>query len=151
MKTLSAIILIIIFPIIGFSQIEILAEGFVNHASVNGIDISEIAKENEQEIVFYTSDDGLIYMSNFWVKSNSQSYGELTSTKKTKKTTYHSYKAEVEYFIWHYSNTYDTVEGDAKVKLTKIFKPEGVGFIMEIFPENNDDLVYKGVLKGELE
>ena len=137
MKTLSSIILIIISPILSFSQIDVFAEATVIHASSNGQDISNIALENNEVIVFYTSDnDGLIYMSNYWVKADSQSYGELTPTKKTKKTTYHSFKAEIQYFTWHYINSYDTNQGYAKIKLTKIYKPDQVAYIMEIFPEN---------------
>ncbi len=151
MKTLICIFLVVNCPVFSFGQIKVFAEAFVTYASSNGQDITNIAVENNEVIVFYTSDDdGLIYMSNYWVKTDSQSYGELTSTKKTKKTTYHSFKADVQFYTWHYINSYDTNQGYAKIKLTKIYKPNQVAYIMEIFPENNDELVYKGELKGEL-
>jgi len=118
MKTLVCIFLVVICPVFSFGQIKVFAEASVTHASSNGQDISKIALENNEVIVFYTSDDdGLIYMSNYWVKTDSQSYGELTPTKKTKKTTYHSFKAEIQYFTWHYINSYDTNQGYAKIKL----------------------------------
>jgi hypothetical protein len=48
-------------------------------------------------------------------------------------------------------NDYDDKKGTATVQLIKIFKPQGITFILKIIPENLDVIVYKGYIEGSID
>jgi len=71
MKTLCCIFLVYICPLLSFGQIKVFAEVSVIHASSNGEDITDVALENNEVIVFYTSDDdGCFHLSMFRMLMN---------------------------------------------------------------------------------
>jgi hypothetical protein len=148
------ILVIFVFTTCGlFAQNqETLAKFVITDASDNGNDITPHILKEGAYIVFYTSDnDGLIYMANCWPKSNSQSFGPMYSVENEKKReTYDTYEADFFYFNWRYNNSYDSKKGTAKVQLIKIYKPQGVAFIVKIIPENLDILIYKGYMEGSI-
>lgn len=129
-----------------------VAKFIITDASKNGIDMTPIALVNEAYIVFYTSDnDGLIYMANVWPNSDSQSFGPMYAFESEKLSeTYETYEVDIFYFNWRYANTYDNKKGTAKVEVVKIYKPQGVAFIITIIPENLDIIVYKGYMEGTI-
>ncbi|MCE7925319.1 MAG: hypothetical protein DYG98_19875 [Haliscomenobacteraceae bacterium CHB4] len=134
-------------------QQEIIAKFIITDASKNGIDVTQTLLKAGAYTVFYTSgNDGLIYMANVWPNSNSQSYGPMYSTESTKrKETYETYEADIFYFNWRYINTYDEKKGTAKVQLVKIYKPQGIAFVLKIIPENLDIIIYKGYMEGTID
>lgn len=109
-------------------------------------DISNILIAQDAFIVFYTiENDELIYMANVWPKNNSQSYGPLYSVKPTiQATTYEKNNADLYSFNWKYSNDYNNKTGTAKVQVIKIYKPQGIEYLLKIIPENLKELEYKG-------
>ncbi|MBV6440816.1 MAG: hypothetical protein EPGJADBJ_02491 [Saprospiraceae bacterium] len=76
----------------------------------------------------------------------------MYSTESTKrKETYETYEADIFYFNWRYINTYDEKKGTAKVQLVKIYKPQGIAFVLKIIPENLDIIIYKGYMEGTID
>lgn len=132
---------------------EVLAKFVITDATQNGHDITQIYLENRAYLIFYTSgDDKSLCMANFWTKSDSQSYGGVYSMEsKTIEETDKQYKADIFRFNWRYINTYDEKRGTAQVEVTKIYKPQGIAFIIKIIPENLDILIYKGYMEGSVD
>jgi hypothetical protein len=135
------------------SEQEEIAKFIITDASVNGIDNTPTILDQGAYTVFYTfQNDGLIYMANYWPKNDSQSYGPMYSAATNSlNETYETYKADIFYYNWRYTNDYDGKSGTAKVQLTKIYKPQGVAFILKIIPENLDVIVYKGYMEGTVD
>ncbi|MCL9980936.1 MAG: hypothetical protein NBV77_05770 [Bacteroidia bacterium] len=132
---------------------EIIAKFIITDATKNGIDITPTLIENNAYTAFYKSDrKGSIYMANIWPKSRSQSYGPMYSIKShTNRETYETYEADVFYFNWRYINTYDGKKGTAKVQVIKIYKPQGVVFVLKMITENLDLIIYKGYMEGTVD
>jgi hypothetical protein len=108
-------------------------------------------EQNAYLVVYKDSITQRIYLANFWEKNDSQSYGEMYSVEQESyEATDESYAADVFTFQWRYINSYDDKKGTANVKLVKVYKPQGVYFIMTIIPEYLDILVYKGYMNGTL-
>lgn len=131
---------------------EILAKFIITDATFNGEDYTPIILEQGAYTVFYNfKDDSLIYMSNYWPKDDTQSFGPMYSTQMSLEERYESYQADIYSFNWGYVNSYDEKKGTAKVQLTKIYKPTGVAFILKIVPENLDVIIFKGYLEGTID
>lgn len=147
------LVLLLFLQTPSLAQQEIIAKFIITDASVNGTDVTPTLLKAGAYTVFYTSDDDeLIYMANVWPNSNSQSYGPMYSAESTKhKETYETYEADIFYFNWRYINTYDEKKGTAKVQLIKIYKPQGVAFVLKMIPENLDIIIYKGYMEGTID
>lgn len=132
---------------------ETLAKFIITDASSNGVDETPYLLKVGAYTVFYTSDnDGLLYMANVWPNNNSQSFGPMYSTETASyNETYETYKADFFYYNWRYVNDYDSKKGTAIVQFIKIYKPQGVAFILEIIPENLDIIIYKGYMEGTID
>ena len=132
---------------------EEVAKFVITDASSNGVDQTPQYLEAGAYLVFYTTgDDKSLYMANFWPKSDSQSYGAVYSMEsKNYEETDKQYEADIFRFNWRYINTYDQKRGTAKVEVTKIYKPQGIAFIIKIIPENLDILIYKGYMEGTVD
>jgi hypothetical protein len=135
------------------SEQKVIAKFIITDASVNGVDNTPIILDQGAYTVFYNFDnDGLIYMANYWPKNDSQSYGPMYSAEtQSLNETYETYKADIFYYNWRYTNDYDGKSGTAKVQLTKIYKPQGVAFVLKIIPENQDIIIYKGYMEGTID
>ena len=156
MKTLLKISLTLMltsFIITVKGQQTIIAKFIISDVTFNGVDYTPTYLDQGGYLTFYTSDnDGLIYMANVWPKNGSQSYGPMYSNKTTSyNETYETYKADIFNFKWHYINTYNTKKGTADVQLTKIYKPQGVAFILKMIIENLDIDIYKGYMEGTID
>ncbi len=125
----------------------------ITEASANGVDTTPDILAAEAFIVFYTvEDENLLYMSHVWPKHNSQSYGPMYSvTSETKKEAYEEHKADVFSFDWLYITGYEDKKGTAKVQLIKVYKPQGITYVLKIFPPNSEIIIYKGYLEGSLD
>ena len=124
----------------------------IQDARENGNDISEEVLKEKATLVLYrsTATDSILF-SNFWKKSDSQSYGSIYSIiKSDNPDKEEDDKSEVYTFYWSYYNTYDQKSGTAKVKILVVYKPQGTYFEITILPENLDELVYKGRMEGDL-
>jgi hypothetical protein len=132
---------------------EVIAKFIITDGTLNGIDNTPTILDQGAYTAFYTFDnDGLIYMANYWPKNDSQSYGPMYSAETNSlHETYETYKADIFYYNWRYTNDYDGKTGTAKVQLTKIYKPQGVAFILKIILENLDIIVYKGYMEGTID
>lgn len=130
-----------------------IAKFVISDASINGLDNTPQLLREGAYTVFYTSgSDGILYMANVWPNSKSQSYGPMYSTKSASyNETYESYKADLFYFNWRYINDYDSKKGTAKVQFIKVYKPQGVTFVLKIIPENLDIIIYKGFMEGTVD
>ena len=150
-----SILVILFFTTCGlFAQNqETLAKFIISDASINGIDHTPTYLKWEAYTVFYTSEnDGLLYMANVAPNNNSQSYGPMYSTQTaTYNETYETYKADFFYYNWRYVNDYDSKKGTAKVEFIKIFKPQGVTFILKIITEDLDIIIFKGYMEGTVD
>ena len=150
-----SIIVLLVFTTSGlFAQNqETLAKFIITDASKNGVDITPYLLEGGCYSVFYTSDnDGLLYMANVCPNDNSQSFGPMYSTETASyNETYESYKADFFYYNWRYINDYDSKKGTAKVQFIKIYKPQGIAFILKFIPENRDISIYKGYMEGTVD
>lgn len=135
------------------SKQNIIAKFIITDASKNGVDNTSLILDQAAYTVFYTSEnDGLIYMANYWPKNKSQSFGPMYSAKTASyNETYETYKADIFRYNWRYTNDYDGKTGTAKVQLTKIYKPQGIAFILKIIPENLDVIIYKGYMEGTID
>ena len=91
-------------------------------------------------------------MANYFSKADSQSYGLLyDSNLEELEETDDQYKTDILTSSWRYFNDYDGKKGTAKIQLTKIYKPQGISFELEILAENLDLIIYKGYLDGSLD
>ncbi len=131
---------------------NIIGDFSVMDARDNGEDLtSEMIKDNGKLIFYKTEYDNQIMLSNFWEKSQSQSYGSIFCiTKEEISESSENYKRIDYTFNWNYANSYDDVKGVAKCKLRLLYKPQGIYFRLDILPEDLELLVYRGELKGEL-
>lgn len=136
-----------------FGQQKTIAKFIITDASTNGVDETPILLDQGAYTVFYTSrNDGLLYMANYWPKAGSQSYGPMYSSQTASyNETYESYKADIFHYRWRYINSYDSKKGTASVQFTKIYKPQGIAFVLKIIPENLDIIIYKGYMEGTLD
>jgi hypothetical protein len=132
---------------------EVIAKFIITDATKNGVDNTPTILDQGAYTVFYTfENDGLIYMANYWPKNNSQSFGPMYSAENVSyDETYESYKSDIFYYNWKYTNDYDGKSGTAKVELTKIYKPQGIAFVLKIIPENLDVIIYKGFMEGSID
>lgn len=156
LKTTFAILISVFYSTINAQEKKESQEAFatfeINDLRRNGYDITPQALENNAQLVFYKSNDGKeILLSNYWEKSNSQSYGRIYSiTKEEYPETEKELKYDLYQFQWSYNNTYDEKRGTAKIKLFLVYKPQGTYYEYTMQSENLDMSVYKGVMKGDL-
>lgn len=131
---------------------EAIATFEINDARKNGDDITPEVFENNARLVLYKSiDDKEIMLSNYWEKSNSQSFGRIYSiTREAFPETEKELKCDLYEFQWSYINTYDEKKGTAKIKLFLAYKPQGIYYECIIKSENLDVLIFKGLMTGDL-
>jgi hypothetical protein len=160
MKKLVAVIAIVLgillpqFIVAQSKNCTIINKLIITEASVNGVDITRKCINGEASIVFYrvAGFKYIIYMSNFWSKSNSQSCGKVyeAQTWTTKATTEKSTK-DICFLSWCYKNSYDDKKGTAKVEIIRIPQSRKNEYAIIIMPENLDVLIYKGYMDKPLD
>ena len=155
MKTINTIFAIIIgafFASINAQEIETIATFEVLDGRDNGSDITpQMLEANAYLALYLSSDKEDVMFANVWELNNSQSFGSAYAIVKEEfPETDEDYKGVLFNFNWSYQNSYDDKKGTAKVKLLVIFKPQGAYFEFTIIPEDLDELVYKGVMNGDL-
>ena len=152
MKGILTIILFTLGLQLGFSQQEIVATFIIKQAKHNEVNVSQSYTDDNAYLAFYTSDgDGELYMSNCRPIPNTQSFGLITNleTEEYEETQDH-FSFQIYTFRWHFQNNYDSNSGSADVVLTKVFKPQGTTFTMEITTADLNVLEYKGIMGSGL-
>lgn len=153
MKKIALLICIALFNIMAISAQEQkeLARFYVTHATNNGQDITEWSVNSKMFTVFYTIGDEL-YMANVSENSDEQSWGKIWGFEnKTKEESSTEYKADIFYFNWNYSNSYDAKRGTCKVQFLKIYKPQGVVSVLKLITESLDVTEYTGYMDGSID
>ena len=156
LKIVFTIIICVLYSSINAQEKSESQEAFatfeINDARDNGDDITPEALEENAKLVLYKStNEKEIMLSNYWGKSNSQSFGRIYSiTKEENAATETEYGYALYNFQWSYSNSYDNKKGTAKIRLFVIYKPQGIYFECTVLPENLDELIYKGRMEGNL-
>lgn len=156
LKTVCTILICILYSTLNAQdkkdEQQDIATFEISDARYNGNDITPQALEENAVLVLYKlGDSNEILLSNFWEKSKSQSFGRIYSiVKKEFPETETDFKGELYHFQWSYTNTYDDKKGTAKIKLFVVYKPQETYFEFTILPENLDELVYKGIMNGDL-
>ena len=146
------VIILTIFLLVSFSleaqkEDRIIIEKFITTKMlINGISTSELLPS--YSILYKIKNREGLNMANISLKKNSESFGTIDSfTKRSTKDTSGN-KVVVYEFNWHYKNSYDDVNGIAKVQIIKIFKQETVSTTVKMIPENLDILIYKGYIEN---
>lgn len=131
---------------------NIIAKFVITDARINKIDCTKKYLDENAYIVFYISSKGEFEMANVMPKSNTQSFGNLYSSKNTKEDeTNKSYQVDYFSYTWSYKNSYNDKVGTADVTLGKIYKPQGTIFSCLIITESLDIIEYKGYMKGTID
>lgn len=129
----------------------VLAKFKITEAKKNGVDVSNYYFERKQYFVFYFDKYKQFCMANVSGVNSDQSYGRLYSMQKEHiAETKNTYQINVFNFRWKYYNTYDNASGYASISLTKVYKPQGVMFILKMVLTNLDVVEYKGFMEGTL-
>ena len=137
---------------LGLCQQRTLAKFIITYASLNKVDVTESYTNSGGYIVFYTTDDGGLYMANVMSNRGTQSYGRLyVSGTKELGETEENYKVDIFNFRWHYLNDYNRSSGTASIRLEKVYKPQGIAFSCTMITESLDVNVYKGYMEGSLD
>lgn len=125
----------------------------ITRGDQNGSDMTSLLLKNGAFTAFYKKlGNRRLHMANVWPNAGSQSYGPLYPIKSAKsQQTYDSYEADFYNFSWNYANTYNSKTGVALVQIIRVYKPEGVAFIIKIIPENKDVLTYQGIMEGSID
>jgi hypothetical protein len=146
LRKVSLLVLIVFLSFQSNAQQKTLAKFIITSASDNGEDITPMILQQEAFCVFYTFEgDSLLYLSNNWLKNETQSYGPLfPAVDCILEEAEKKRGAEVSNYLWYFMNTYDDQSGTAQVQLTKIKKVLGVSFVLKIITPNNDILEYYG-------
>lgn len=145
---LTTLIISLSTPAIGqqaitkFDALYIIEEGRLNDSTITEHLLYEKA------FIGFTTIDSLIFMSNNWTTSNSQSYGPLFDFK-IEKIDDGNDAIEIIVSKWHYVNTYDSIEGIGLIVFKKIFKSASIKFELDVVTEKNDRLFYSGYMKND--
>lgn len=143
--------LLLSLPLLTYAQKkqETLSKFIITESSRNGSDITSFDVQRKGYFVFYRASDGELLFANVSKATNEQSWGPVLDLKtKEEKETETTYEADVFRFRWKYANTYDKKTGYATVTLHKVYKPQGVVFIMKMVLTNLDEMIYKGYMEG---
>lgn len=151
-EKLSLLLLILITPLsILAQQQKEIARFYVTHANHNGDDITEWAVNRKVFTVFYTIGDEH-YIANVSETDDEQSWGKIWGFKnETRKESSTNYKADIFYFNWNYSNSYDSKNGTCKVQFLKIYKPQGIVSMLKLVTESLDVTEYIGYMDGSID
>ena len=138
-------------PLLTYAQKkqETLSKYIITESTRNGSDLTSFDVERKGYFVFYRDSDGELLFANVSKATKEQSWGPVLDLKtKEEKETETTYEADVFRFRWKYANTYDKKTGYATVTLHKVYKPQGVVFILKMVLTNLDEMIYKGYMEG---
>ena len=151
----TIIVLVFLNGTLIFAQdqdVKILDKFIVPDSTESGVDVTPHLLENEAYLSFYElAGEDAVYFANVWPVAGSISHGAVYSAKLEEyQETEETYARDEITFYWKYKNTYDNNSGTAKVKIQKIYKPQGIYFEAYIVPEDMNLLLLKGYVEGTL-
>jgi hypothetical protein len=152
MKSLWILFSSLVFSICAWGQQETLARFRITEAKLGNTDASQYYFNRKQYFAFYVNEDKEMMMANVSGTTDEQSYGRLYSMdmKEEEETDQH-YKTQTFSFRWNYHNNYDKETGYASVALIKIYKPQGVIFVLRMVLPNLEVSEYKGYMEGTID
>lgn len=143
--------IIMSLPLLTFAQKnqETLSKYVITESTHNGSDLTSFDVKRGGYFVFYRDSDGELLFANVSGNTKEQSWGPVLDLKtKEEKETESTYEADVFRFRWKYANTYNKKTGYATITMHKIYKPQGVVFILKMILTNLDETIYKGYMEG---
>ena len=140
-------------PSVVYTQVQkTITKFIITESTSNGIDNTQFDYNRGGYFVFYENNLKKICLANVCEKSNDQSYGQIFNiNSRTEEETSTTYKTQIFNFRWKYYNTYDSKTGYATIKLSKIYKPQGIVFYLIMILPNLDKLTYTGYMDGSLQ
>ncbi|OWK73100.1 hypothetical protein CBW16_10060 [Flavobacteriaceae bacterium JJC] len=149
MKLLKILFIFLAIPLLG--QQKTLAKFTITESTENGKDNTAFDIERGGYFVIYQKDSEL-YLANVANVWKQQSFGRILNLEvETLEETENEFQADVFNFRWKYFNDYDERTGYATIRLSKIYKPQGVLFTLKMVLPNLDVLTYKGYMEGSLD
>jgi hypothetical protein len=148
------VIIVVLFALkIDYAQSqEISMKMIILDAKTSGVNISEWHLERNQFLAIYTNSDDEVCFANVSAINDDQSFGEIFALEVEEAAeTDSTYQGKDFSFSWKYSNTYDSKEGTAKIKIHLLYKPQGVVFHCNMMLENPDVYEYTGYIEGTLD
>ncbi len=144
--------LLVLFPLIALGQQQkTLAKFIITESTLNGNDNTQFDISRGGYFVFYENVYKKLCFANVAKNWDQQSYGQLYNlSSETEKETATTYEATTFIYRWKYYNSYDSKTGYATIRLTKIYKPQGVVFTLKMILPNLDVLTYTGYMDGSL-
>jgi hypothetical protein len=135
------------------NQITVLTEFIIKDVRFDGVDYSKEAIKDGNRLYFYkVKGNEEVLFSNYWEKEDSQSFGPVHSMKhKYYEETEENYEIDEYKFSWSYQNTYEDKVGTCEMVLRLEHKPRGIFFDLKIYPENLEELHYRGEFKGTMD
>lgn len=132
-------------------QIE-LAQFIVKDVRMDDMNYTKEATDKKNNLYLYKLlDSDQILFSNYWEKDKSQSFGPIYNLAyKHYDETEENYETEEYKFKWSYENTYEDKVGTCDMILKLEYKPRGLYFDLKIYPENLEELHYRGELNGSM-
>ena len=156
MKKVICILSLLLISTISWSQSvqETIATFVIREASLNNEDITPIALDASQYLVFYTiENEKETYLANVWKSTDNQVYGKIYNVEVNEiEETSTSYRSQEFTFSWRYA--YDQENSTIKtanVYLSKIHKPNGITYVMKIVDADLDVFIYKGFMQGSFD
>ena len=144
-------VLCIFFAMSLFGQQETLAKFSITESTANGKDNTTFDIDRGGYFVIYKKDYKL-FLANVSAAWNQQSYGVIHQLKgETLEESKNQFKADIFNFRWKFYNDYDDKTGYATIRMTKVYKPQGVYFTLKMILPNLDILNYKGYMEGSLD
>lgn len=138
--------------ICALGQQETLARFRITEAKIGKTDASQYYFNRKQYFAFYVNEEKEMLMANVSGTTDEQSYGRLYSLDmKEEEETDEHYKTQTFSFRWNYHNNYDKETGYATVVLMKIFKPQGVIFVLRMLLPDLEVGEYKGYMEGSID
>jgi hypothetical protein len=131
------------------SQVLDSTKYFVTEAIINNQDYSECYIEDGQFLSFYKNEDGDLGFLNSTLNGDEFSFGSI-SRLKSEKIEVGDTNGELITFCWHYHNSYDMNSGNAYVSIKRVFRENGMEFIIKIITKKLDVLIFSGYTNIEM-
>jgi hypothetical protein len=124
----------------------------ITESKINEVDNTAFDLDREGFLTFVElEDDDNLYLVNDSQVYEGFTYGKISKIEHSNtEETAEDYQSDTFDFMWNHNNSYDDVTGYASVRLTKIYKPQGIIFTMLIVYANLDLLEYSGYIEGSI-
>lgn len=115
----------------------------VTEARINKLDYSNDYFDQGQYLAFYSKKNGESGFLNSTADHTEYSYGQILNMKRMKMEE-DGCKGETIYFRWKYRNSYDKDSGYAFVQLKRLYRENGVEFLIKIVSNKLEMIEFSG-------